>query len=281
MEVGEEAAASSFLCPACNQEISLQSEGDVGGPVGEPGQPPGGSLEDAPSFYVMFWGRDVSQPGPAMQEIPDEMRKLRKCANCGGRLWHRVNHGTIRYVGPTNLKQLEQMESQGLDEDQLGKTWGYGNLMVCLNCIGVDCMIEGCEERATEGIHHEFDIGESGSVLDKSFRVSMRNDLWFCPTHASRVKGFRALRMLRNGLLTIGTLGAVAVFLSESKIPAGIVAAAGLIAGGVCWQMMASFADRHGLLKKAKYIESVRVPDEVDCSDRSRKAPWVDDQLYG
>jgi len=290
MEVGEEAAAGSFVCPACGQEICLSESAGEGveehveeeEACGEVGiQDPGRPLEEAPSFYLVYWGRDLSSSGPAMLEIPEDMRKLRKCPDCGGALWHRVNHGTIRYVGPTNREDLIRMEEEGgLDDDRIGKTWGYGNLMVCLSCIEVDCMIEGCEKRATVGVRHEFPIGESGSALDKPFRVNMRNDLWFCAGHAPRVKGYRMLRFIRNWLFAIGVIGLGAAFLSVQKAAAAGVGAAGMIGAGAVWNMMNSYASRYGLTKKAKYIESVQVPLELDPGARSAKEPWLDDMLY-
>ena len=185
-------------------------------------------------------------------------------------------------MGPLNLRQLEQIEAEGgADDDRIGMTWGYGNLLVCLNCIGVDCMIDGCNERATVGIQHWFDIGESGSVLDKPFRVQMRNDLWFCAGHVSSVKNYRIFRLLRNGLLTVGVLGLGAAFISDRKALPALAASAGLIGGGVFWSLMKSFATRNGLIKKNKYIESVQVPLELDPGSRSAKGPWLDDMLYG
>ncbi|MFH1267107.1 MAG: hypothetical protein ABIK89_15375 [Planctomycetota bacterium] len=206
---------------------------------------------------------------------------MRRCPECRGRLWHHINRGTVKYIG---LKQSDSEEDMiaRMRGDGLGNSWAYGNYLVCLECREVDCMVEGCSKRATVGREHYFKVGESGSVLDRDFLSTFRNDLWFCREHGSEVKRAALLRLARNGSLALGVIGITMGFLPvfHSRVVPIVFGALLLVLGIACGVLLAKLVRARPLNKKAAYIEKVRIPSGLEQSKRSQSGPWVDDRLY-
>lgn len=174
------------------------------------------------------------------------LRKFRehtsRCPECGTKTCVRTIPNSIQLVDP------------------MTKQWSWRTLTVCVGCMEVPCMIEGCEQRATVTLPHSY----SYLPIFKDMKCPLvPNDLWLCKGHGD---GMPRYSFTMRNTLRVALWGAVllGVAYATKSIPLGIISTVFTVLAVALYIQADHSLKSRGLKKKQQYL-MVRsgFPDDV------------------